>query len=73
MRHFHFNSVAEIRHAAMQVGASHVAFLDDPRAIREALARKVPVGHATAGNAIAIHPMEGCDGGMSVSRAAAPS
>jgi len=62
MRHFHFNSVAEIRHAAMQVGASHVAFLDDPRAIREALARKVPVGHATAGNAIAIHPMEGCDG-----------
>jgi len=62
MRHFHFDTVDEIRQAAADAGARHVAFLDDPQAIRAALARKVPVGASTAGNAIAIHPMEGCDG-----------
>jgi NADPH2 dehydrogenase len=62
MRHFHFDTVDEIRQAAADAGARHVAFLDDPRAIRAALAQKVRVGGATVGNAIAIHPMEGCDG-----------
>lgn len=62
MRHFHFDSVDEIRQAAADAGARHVAFLDDPRAIRAALAQQVRVGNATVGNAIAIHPMEGCDG-----------
>jgi 2,4-dienoyl-CoA reductase-like NADH-dependent reductase (Old Yellow Enzyme family) len=62
MRHFHFSTVDEIRRAAAEVGANHVGFLDSPQAIREALARPVRVGGATAGNSIAIHPMEGCDG-----------
>jgi 2,4-dienoyl-CoA reductase-like NADH-dependent reductase (Old Yellow Enzyme family) len=62
MRHFHFDTVDEIRQAAADVGARHVAFLEDPRAVRATLARKVTVGRATVGNAIAIHPMEGCDG-----------
>ena len=62
MRHFHFETVDEIRQAAADVGARHVHFLDDPAAIRAALARPVAVAGFTAGNAIAIHPMEGCDG-----------
>ena len=62
MKHFHFDTVDQIRQTAAQVGASHVGFLDSPQAIREALARPVRVGGATAGNSIAIHPMEGCDG-----------
>jgi NADPH2 dehydrogenase len=62
MRHFHFDTVDQIRQAAAGVGARHVAFLDDPQAVRAALAHKVAVGRAIVGNAIAIHPMEGCDG-----------
>jgi NADPH2 dehydrogenase len=62
VRHFHYNSLAEIRQAAAEVGARHIRFLDDAESVRETLARKVRVGRATAGNAIAIHPMEGCDG-----------
>jgi NADPH2 dehydrogenase len=62
MRHFHFHSLDEIRQAAADAGADHIGFLEDPRAIREMLAQKVRVGSTTAGNAIAIHPMEGCDG-----------
>ena len=62
MRHFHFDTIEEIRQAAAQAGARHVGFLDDPRAVRETLAQKVIVGGAAVGNAIAIHPMEGCDG-----------
>jgi NADPH2 dehydrogenase len=61
MRHFHFDTVDEIRQAAADAGARHIAFLDDPQAIRAALAQKVIVGGDTVGNAIAIHPMEGCD------------
>lgn len=62
MRHFHFDTVAEIRQAAAEAGARHIGFLDDPQAIRAALAQKVIVAGAAVGNAIAIHPMEGCDG-----------
>jgi len=62
MKHFHFHTVEEIRQAAAEVGASHVGFVDSPQVIREVLARPVRVGGATAGNSIAIHPMEGCDG-----------
>ncbi len=62
MRHFHFETLDEIRQAAADTGAHHVHFLDDPQAVRETLAQKVPVGASIAGNAIAIHPMEGCDG-----------
>src|ERR1700744_3218310 len=62
MRHFHFDTVDEIRRAAAETGARCVAFLDDPQAIRAALAQRVGVGAITVGNAVAIHPMEGCDG-----------
>jgi NADPH2 dehydrogenase len=62
MRHFHFETVDEIRQAAADAGARHIAFLDDPQVIRAALAQPVTVAGATVGNGIAIHPMEGCDG-----------
>ncbi|HUB82058.1 MAG TPA: hypothetical protein VMB03_24845 [Bryobacteraceae bacterium] len=62
MRHFHFDTVDEIRRAAAEAGALHVHFLDDPSAVRAALARKVAVAGTEVGNSIAIHPMEGCDG-----------
>src|ERR1022692_1269679 len=62
MRHFHFDTVAEIRLAAAEAGARHIGFLDDPRAVRTALAQKPIVAGAAGGDAIAIHPMEGCDG-----------
>jgi NADPH2 dehydrogenase len=62
MRHFHFDTIDEIRQAAAETGTRHIAFIDDPQAVRSALAQKIPVGEATVGNAIAIHPMEGCDG-----------
>src|SRR5580698_3487823 len=62
MRHFHFHTLDEIRRATEETGARHVQFLDDPQAIRALLAQRVAVGDAVAGNAIAIHPMEGCDG-----------
>jgi 2,4-dienoyl-CoA reductase-like NADH-dependent reductase (Old Yellow Enzyme family) len=62
MRHFHFDTLDEIRQAAAAAGVRHIAFLDDPQAIRAALAERVAVGAMTVGNAIAIHPMEGCDG-----------
>ena len=62
MRHFHFDTLDEIRQAATDAGARHIAFLDDPQAIRATLAQKVAVAGLIVGNAIAIHPMEGCDG-----------
>jgi len=62
MRHFHFKTVEEIRQAAAVAGAQHVGFVDSPQVVREVLARPVRVGGVTAGNSIAIHPMEGCDG-----------
>ena len=64
MRHFQFHFLEEIRQAAAHVGARHVGFVDDPREVRETLARKVRVGAMETGNAIAIHPMEGCDGDL---------
>ena len=62
MRNFHFTTLDEIRRAAAEAGARHVRFLESPEEIRTLLARPVGVGRATAGNSIAIHPMEGCDG-----------
>jgi NADPH2 dehydrogenase len=62
MRHFHFDTVDEIRQAAADAGVRHIGFLDDPAAIRAVLSQKVAVGGMAVGNAIAIHPMEGCDG-----------
>lgn len=61
MKHFTYKSLNELQHAAESLGATHVAFEHSPARIRETLARKVRVGSITAGNAMAVHPMEGCD------------
>jgi 2,4-dienoyl-CoA reductase-like NADH-dependent reductase (Old Yellow Enzyme family) len=64
MRHFTYKNVAELRQSTEQLGAKHVVFEENPERVKEALARKVPVGTFTLGNSIAIHPMEGCDGAL---------
>jgi 2,4-dienoyl-CoA reductase-like NADH-dependent reductase (Old Yellow Enzyme family) len=62
MRHFTYKSLAELDEAARSLGASCVRFEHDTARMQEALQRKVRVGARTAGNSMAIHPMEGCDG-----------
>jgi NADPH2 dehydrogenase len=62
MRHFQYKTLPELRRAAEALGAIHVRFEDDPEKIKSVLRRKVQVGSFTAGNSVAIHPMEGCDG-----------
>ncbi|MBI5085403.1 MAG: NADH:flavin oxidoreductase [Acidobacteria bacterium] len=64
MRHFIYKSLVELEEAARQAGAEHVRFQHDKAKVQEALGRKVRVGARTAGNSMAIHPMEGCDGGL---------
>ncbi len=61
-KHFLYKNLNELRQAAEQLGARHVQFEDDPQRVVAALSRKVQVGDVTAGNSMAIHPMEGCDG-----------
>jgi NADPH2 dehydrogenase len=62
MKHFSYSNLDQIRSAVEETGAKHIKFLDSPREVKAALARPVRVGAASAGNSIAIHPMEGCDG-----------
>jgi 2,4-dienoyl-CoA reductase-like NADH-dependent reductase (Old Yellow Enzyme family) len=62
MRHFHFRTLDELEMCASKLGAAHVGFEHQPERVREILARPVRVGGFTAGNSLAIHPMEGCDG-----------
>jgi 2,4-dienoyl-CoA reductase-like NADH-dependent reductase (Old Yellow Enzyme family) len=62
MRHFTYKSLAELEQAARTLPAPHVAFIADRERVRAALARPVQVGPVRVGNAMAIHPMEGCDG-----------
>ncbi len=62
MRHFHYKSLNELRQSCKDLDAAHVRFEEDPRKVREVLARPVVVGPMTVGNSMAIHPMEGCDG-----------
>lgn len=62
MRHFTYKTLAELEEAARSLGAEHVRFEHDTARMQAALARPVPVGDRTAGNSMAIHPMEGCDG-----------
>jgi 2,4-dienoyl-CoA reductase-like NADH-dependent reductase (Old Yellow Enzyme family) len=62
MKHFTYQSLDDLRHAAREFGAGHVLFEADASRVREVLARPVRVGPFTVGNSIAIHPMEGCDG-----------
>lgn len=62
MRFFTYRSLEELEAAAHSLGASHVRFVHDRTRVQELLARKVQAGPFTAGNSMAIHPMEGCDG-----------
>lgn len=62
MRHFTYGSLEELEAAALELGARHVRFIHDRARVQELLQRKVRVGSAAAGNSMAIHPMEGCDG-----------
>src|SRR5579862_2892902 len=62
MKHFTYKTLDELRRAAEQIGAQHVRFTESADEIRQVLARPVRVGRYTAGNSIAIQPMEGCDG-----------
>lgn len=62
MKHFRYKSLSELQQDAEAVGASHVRFAQEDKAVAAILARKVQVGPVSVGNAIAIHPMEGCDG-----------
>ncbi|MBK5293001.1 MAG: NADH:flavin oxidoreductase [Acidobacteriia bacterium] len=61
MKYFNYHTLAEIEQAAAGQGAAQVRFESDANQVKLALARKVPVGSVTAGNSMAIHPMEGCD------------
>lgn len=56
-RAFRYRSLAELEADARRLGAD-VTF----EASLDAVFRPVPVGDRVAGNAFAIHPMEGCDG-----------
>lgn len=63
MKHFHYKTLSELRQSCSALGASHVRFEDDPEKVKAALSRCVGVAPGfEAGNSIAIHPMEGCDG-----------
>jgi 2,4-dienoyl-CoA reductase-like NADH-dependent reductase (Old Yellow Enzyme family) len=64
MRHFTYRSLDDLREAAETLGLRHLQLETDPARVRQILARKVPLGVMTLGNSIAIHPMEGCDGGL---------
>jgi NADPH2 dehydrogenase len=62
MRHFKYKTLDELEQSARELGADAVRFEHDPERVRQILARKVAVGDFVAGNSMAIHPMEGCDG-----------
>ena len=62
MRHFVYKTLDELQRGAERLGAAHVRFEADPERPWPILARPVEVGGYAAGNSLAIHPMEGCDG-----------
>lgn len=62
MRFFTYRSLSELDAAARLAGASAVRFIHEKDRVQALLQRKVRVGPYTAGNSMAIHPMEGCDG-----------
>jgi NADPH2 dehydrogenase len=61
MRHFTYKNLNELRRAAEALGAAHVRFEPDPERVKRQVSRPVDVGPMRVGNAMAIHPMEGCD------------
>src|SRR5260370_2561344 len=61
MKHFHYKNLDELQRAADELGARRVQFEEDTNEIRRQVSRPVEVGGFRVGNALAIHPMEGCD------------
>src|SRR5260370_277302 len=61
MRHFTYKNLEELQRGADEGGGRNVLFEADPNEIRRQVAQAVDVGGFRVGNALAIHPMEGCD------------
>ena len=61
MKHFTYKNLSELQRGAEELGASHVRFEQDTNEIRRQVSQTVQVGGLRVGNAMAIHPMEGCD------------
>jgi NADPH2 dehydrogenase len=61
MRHFTYKNLDELRRSADELGARHVRFEHDTGEIQRQVSRPVDIGGFRVGNAMAIHPMEGCD------------
>ena len=59
--YFHYQSLEELDREARQLGLD-LRLEPDTRRVRNLLGRPVRIGHYRAGNSLAIHPMEGCDG-----------
>ncbi|MFN8006680.1 MAG: NADH:flavin oxidoreductase [Terriglobia bacterium] len=59
--YFHYQSLEELAQAIQQLDLS-ISLESNPERIKQILARPVRIGAWTAGNSLAIHPMEGCDG-----------
>jgi 2,4-dienoyl-CoA reductase-like NADH-dependent reductase (Old Yellow Enzyme family) len=62
MRYFQYKTLSELETEAAALGCANVRFEHDKVRVAEILGRKVRVGNREVGNAMCIHPMEGCDG-----------
>ncbi len=62
MRHFHYQNLTQLQQSCSDLEAHHVHFEPDTARVQTALFAPVRVGSFQVGNALAIHPMEGCDG-----------
>ncbi|MEW5975544.1 MAG: NADH:flavin oxidoreductase [Acidobacteriota bacterium] len=60
-RFFTYSSLEELQEAARSLGLA-LPLESSPAKIKQILGTPVRIGSAVAGNSIAIHPMEGCDG-----------
>src|SRR5262249_43983664 len=61
MRHFTYRNLDELQRAAEKLEARRVRFEEKPNEISRQVSQRVRVGGFQVGNAMAIHPMEGCD------------
>src|SRR5271170_6674054 len=61
MRHFHYKSLGEIEQHCADLQIQQVRFEPDRERVKAALFAPATVGGVRVGNAIAIHPMEGCN------------
>ena len=60
-RHFRYQSVIELEQEIQRLGLQ-IALETDVEKIKSYLGKPVRIGAFKAGNSMAIHPMEGCDG-----------